>query len=248
MTDQHGRTVDSREVARFDALARDWWNPRGRMRPLHRFNPVRLSFLRDAIGRHFGRDPRSTRPFEGLDLLDIGCGGGLLCEPLTRLGCAVTGIDPAPTNVEVARIHARHSGVEVDYRAVTAEIVAAEGRGFDVVLAMEVVEHVPDVGSFVRTAAGLVRPGGLFVCATLNRTLRSYALAIVGAEFVLRWLPVGTHSWHRFVTPDELGRACVSAGLDVTLEQGVTYHPLADAWRLSSDLSVNYMITAVRPG
>jgi 2-polyprenyl-6-hydroxyphenyl methylase / 3-demethylubiquinone-9 3-methyltransferase len=213
--------VDEAEVAKFDRLATEWWDPKGKMKPLHKFNPVRLAYLRDTLAEAFGRDAKTALPFAGLTLLDIGCGGGLLSEPLARLGFAVTGIDPARNNVDVAQAHARRSGVSVTYRKVTAETLVEEEARFDVVLAMEVVEHVPDVPEFVRTATSLVHPGGVFVAATINRTKRSFALAIVGAEYVMRWLPVGTHSWDKFVTPAELEDAIQSGGLVVTERKGV---------------------------
>jgi 2-polyprenyl-6-hydroxyphenyl methylase / 3-demethylubiquinone-9 3-methyltransferase len=230
-----GKRVDAAEVEKFDRLAADWWDPAGRMKPLHKLNPVRLTYIRDLALQRFGRDARSLVPFGGLKLLDIGCGGGLLSEPLARLGFAVTGIDPAGNNVDVARAHAASSGVAVTYRKDTAETLAAEGASFDVVLAMEVVEHVPDVPAFLATAASLVKPGGLFVGATINRTKRAFALAIVGAELVLRWLPVGTHSWEKFVTPDEFEDGLAAGGLEVFDRQGV-----------ARDTAVNYMLAAGR--
>lgn len=237
-------TVDPREVERFGALAAEWWNPRGKMRVLHRFNPVRLAWLREKITAHFGRDPRAIRPLEGLRILDIGCGGGLLSEPLARMGAAVVGIDPAEKNVRIASLHAAESGVPVDYRATTAEELADTGARFDVVMAMEVVEHVADVGLFLARASEMVVPGGLFCAATLNRTKRSFALAIVGAEYVLGWLPRGTHDWNRFVTPEELHAALQAGGLNVIDREGVVFNPLADEWRRSGDLSVNYLMLA----
>ena len=250
MTADHGTartsTVDPAEVERFAALAAEWWNPRGKMKVLHKFNPVRIAWLRERMVSHFGRDPRAIRPLEGLRILDIGCGGGLLCEPLARMGADVTGIDPAERNVSIASLHASQSGVPVTYRATTAEDLAEAGERFDVVLAMEVVEHVADVGLFLRSAASMVKPGGLMFAATLNRTKRSFALAIVGAEYVLGWLPRGTHDWNRFVTPDELSTALESGGLTVTDRSGVVFNPLTDSWRASSDLSVNYMMAAER--
>jgi 2-polyprenyl-6-hydroxyphenyl methylase/3-demethylubiquinone-9 3-methyltransferase len=239
-------TVDPREVVRFAALAAQWWNPRGTMKVLHKFNPVRLAYLREQLTAHFGRDPRAMRPLEGLRLLDIGCGGGLLSEPLARMGASVVGIDPAERNVSIASLHAEQSGVAIDYRATTAEALADAGERFDVVLAMEVVEHVTDVSLFIRRAAEMVKPGGLMCAATLNRTKRSFALAIVGAEYVLGWLPRGTHDWSRFVTPDELEAAMAAGGLEVIDSEGVIFNPLADEWRRASDLSVNYMMLAVR--
>ncbi|TSJ60643.1 bifunctional 2-polyprenyl-6-hydroxyphenol methylase/3-demethylubiquinol 3-O-methyltransferase UbiG [Starkeya sp. 3C] len=240
-------TVDPREVERFAALAAEWWNPRGKMGVLHKFNPVRLAYLREKITAHFGRDDRAIRPLEGLRLLDIGCGGGLLSEPLARMGASVVGIDPAEKNVRIAALHAEESGVPVDYRATTAEALADAGERFDVVLAMEVVEHVADVGLFLARAAEMVKPGGLLFAATLNRTKRSFALAIVGAEYVLGWLPRGTHDWNKFLTPEELQAALEAGGLAVVDREGVVFNPLADAWRRSGDVSVNYVMLAEKP-
>lgn len=239
-------SVDPQEVARFERLAATWWDPKGPMRPLHKFNPVRLTYIRDEACRRFGRELRSGRPLEGLSFLDVGCGGGVLSEPLARLGGSVTGLDPAPTNIEVATLHAKRSGLDMDYRNETVEAVVGRGEQFDVVLAMEVVEHVADVGGFVGACCSAVKPGGLLIMATINRTLRSFALAIVGAEYVLGWLPKGTHQWDKFVTPDELTGAIEGGALTVTDLQGVAYNPLRDQWALSRDTSVNYMMLAVR--
>jgi len=241
-------TVDESEIARFSALAGEWWDARGKMAPLHKFNPLRLAYIRDAACRRFGRDAKRLDCLAGLRVLDIGCGGGLLSEPLARLGAAVVGADPAAANIEAARLHAAESGVAIDYRATTAEALAEAGERFDVVLAMEVVEHVADVGLFVARCAAMVKPDGFIVVATINRTLKSFALAIVGAEYVLRWLPRGTHRWERFVTPGELGIAFEKAGLRVAGTAGVVYRPLADRWQLSSDTDVNYMMTAEKVG
>ena len=242
----HQSSVDSNEVERFSRHAADWWSPRGPMAALHKFNPVRLAYIRDKAAERFGRDPKRLDSLKGLRMLDIGCGGGILSEPLTRLGAEMVGADPAEENIAAAKAHAKEGGLSIDYRATTAEDLAAAKERFDVVLAMEVVEHVTDVGAFVSTCAAMVKPGGLMIVATLNRTLKSFALAIVGAEYVLRWLPRGTHQWDKFVTPQELESAIERAGLRVTGERGVIYNPFADRWQLSSDMDVNYMLVAER--
>jgi 2-polyprenyl-6-hydroxyphenyl methylase/3-demethylubiquinone-9 3-methyltransferase len=216
------------------------------MAPLHKFNPIRLGYIRDIACKRFGRDPKRLDCLEGLRMLDIGCGGGLLSEPLARLGADMVGADPAEANIEAARLHAADGGLAIDYRATTAEALAEAGERFDVVLAMEVVEHVADLNLFVELTGAMVKPGGLMIAATLNRTLKSFALAIVGAEYVLRWLPRGTHQWDKFVTPNELEIALARAGLRLIDETGVIYNPLADRWRLGSDMDVNYMVTAER--
>ncbi len=239
-------TVDEAEVAQFSRIAQEWWNPSGKMAVLHKFNPVRLSYIRDAACERFGRDPKQIDCLSGLRLLDIGCGGGLLSEPLARLGADVVGADPSLANIEAARRHAAETGVRVDYRQTEAERLADAGEVFDIVLAMEVVEHVADLGLFVRRCGEMVKPGGLMIAATLNRTLKSFALAIVGAEYVLGWLPRGTHRWDKFVTPDELRGLMREAGLKVVDQRGVVYSLLSDAWRLSDDMDVNYMLAAAR--
>ena len=240
-------TVDTAEVERFSRLAADWWNPRGSMAALHKFNPVRLAYIRDQATARFERDPKRLDCLKGLRFLDIGCGGGILSEPLARIGAEVVGADPSANNIEVGKLHAAKTGVTVDYRCTTAEALADAGERFDIVLAMEVVEHVADVGLFLRRCAEMVKPGGLMVTATLNRTLKSFALAIVGAEYVLRWLPRGTHQWDKFITPSELQAALEKSGLRVTDERGVVYNLLADKWQLSRDMDVNYMLTAEKP-
>ena len=237
-------TVDHAEVARFEKIARTWWDASGPMGTLHKFNPIRLTEIRDQAALHWSRGIETGRPLEGLTLLDVGCGGGLLCEPLTRLGACVTGIDPAPTNIEVAKLHAAQSGIAIDYRQIAVEELVAAGERFDIVLAMEVVEHVSDVGAFIAAASNAVKPGGLLFMATLNRTLKAYALAIIGAEYVLGWLPKGTHQWDKFVTPKELEEAIGSNGLEVFHRCGVIFNPFFNRWQLSRDMDVNYMVAA----
>jgi 2-polyprenyl-6-hydroxyphenyl methylase/3-demethylubiquinone-9 3-methyltransferase len=239
-------SVDYAEVERFSRQAADWWDARGPMAALHKFNPVRLAYIRDKAAERFAREPKKLDCLKGLRMLDIGCGGGILSEPLARLGAQMVGADPSKENIAVASAHAQESGVAVDYRATTAEDLAAAKERFDVVLAMEVVEHVADVGAFVATCAAMVKPDGLMIAATLNRTLKSFVLAIVGAEYVLRWLPRGTHQWDKFVTPNELELAFERGGLRVIGERGVIYNPFADRWQLSSDMDVNYMLVAER--
>ncbi len=241
-----GATVDEAEIARFAALAGEWWDPRGRFAPLHRMNPARLRPIRDAICRNFGRDPKGARPFDGLGIVDLGCGGGLVCEPMARLGADVTGIDAGSEAVEIARAHAAQSGLAIDYRHDTAEALAGDGETFDIVLNLEVVEHVSDVGAFMAAAGALVKPGGLQIVATLNRTLRSMALGVVAAEYVLHWVPPGTHDWRRFLRPSEVAAHLRATGLSVERTIGLTYSPLTDSWRESGDLGVNYMMVAQR--
>ena len=233
-------------MERFSARAAEWWDPRGKMAMLHRFNPVRLAFIKQSACRHFRREERRLDALADLRILDIGCGGGILSEPLARLGAAVVGADPSPASIEAAKLHAAEVGVAVDYRASTAEALAEQGERFDIVLAMEVVEHVADLGLFIGSCAQMVKPGGLMITATLNRTLKSFALAIVGAEYVLRWLPRGTHRWDKFVTPNELEAALERHGLTVIDETGVVYNLLSDRWQLASDMDVNYMVVAER--
>jgi 2-polyprenyl-6-hydroxyphenyl methylase/3-demethylubiquinone-9 3-methyltransferase len=239
-------TVDEREVARFSMLANEWWDQHGKMAALHRLNPLRVAFIRDGACRHFGRDPKSLDCLSDLRFLDVGCGGGILAEPLARLGANVVGADPSSPNIEAAQQHAHAGELVIDYRVTTAEALADAGEVFDVVLAMEVVEHVADMAAFVRCCAAMVKPSGLMVAATINRTLKSFVFAIVGAEYVLRWLPRGTHQWSKFVTPHELEAALERSGLRVSEEAGVIYHPLADAWQLSQDMDVNYMLLGNR--
>jgi 2-polyprenyl-6-hydroxyphenyl methylase/3-demethylubiquinone-9 3-methyltransferase len=240
-------TLITAEVDKFDRQAREWWDPNGPMRPLHRINPLRLRYIREEVCRHFGRDLRAPFPLESLAVLDVGCGAGLLTEPMVRLGGDVTGLDPAPGMIEAAKSHAEEGGLAVTYRAGLVEDLGSEGARFHLVVAMEVVEHVADVPAFLRACAAVLRPGGLILLATLNRTLRSFALAIVGAEYVLRWLPRGTHDWEKFVTPAELREATRQAGLVGFDTRGMVFHPLDDAWRLSRDTAVNYLARAEKP-
>lgn len=240
-------SVDTEEVTRFSALADTWWDPRGSMAPLHRLNPARLGYLRETLTGHFACDPRSLKPFRGLRVLDIGCGGGLISEPMARLGAEVTGIDASEANIAVARAHARNADLEIDYRQASAEELEASRETFDAVLALEVVEHVSDVDAFLAAAARLVRPGGAIVVSTLNRTPKSLLFAIVGAEYVLGWLPRGTHRWDRFLRPSELAGALRRHGLQLRDLRGLVYDLLAGEWRLGRDLGVNYLVFAVRP-
>lgn len=240
-------SVDPAEVERFDRLAAEWWDERGPMAPLHKLNPTRLGYIRERVADHFQRDPRDPKPLRGLAVLDVGCGAGVLAEPLARLGGQVTGIDPATDNLRVARDHARAGGLEIDYRQQTVEALAAQSARFDLVLVMEVVEHVADVPAFLAATGQVVAEGGALVLATLNRTPRSFALAIVGAEWLLRWLPRGTHDWSKFVKPSEAARGLRQGGLEVQHTIGMVYDPLHDRFRLSRDQAVNYMLFATRP-
>ena len=242
------KTLDPEEVARFAAQAGEWWDVNGPFKPLHRINPVRLTYIRDQIAHKFGRDTKAAQSLKGISVLDIGCGGGLVAEPLARLGAEVTGIDPSAENIEAAKAHAEGERLIIDYRAEAAEATAASGASFDAVLLLEVIEHVPDVPEFLKAVAPLVKPDGVMILSTLNRTLKAYALAIIGAELILRWLPVGTHDFARFVTPDELRSALRGAGLHLTDLTGLVYNPLADEWRLARDTDVNYFASAVPAG
>jgi 2-polyprenyl-6-hydroxyphenyl methylase/3-demethylubiquinone-9 3-methyltransferase len=237
-------SLDPAEVEKFSRIAAEWWDPKGKFGILHVFNPVRLDYIREQVSARFGRDPQSERPFAGLRFLDIGCGGGLLSEPMVRLGAEVVGVDPSEKNIKTASVHAAEQGLTIDYRAGTAESLAATGETFDVILNMEVIEHVTDPAAFTRTCAAMLRPRGLMFVATLNRTLKSFGLAIVGAEYVLRWLPKGTHQWEKFITPQELTGWLNDNGTEVKSQSGVTFHPLANQWRRSSDMDVNYMLVA----
>jgi 2-polyprenyl-6-hydroxyphenyl methylase / 3-demethylubiquinone-9 3-methyltransferase len=244
---EQNTTVDPAEVAHFAARAATWWDPRGEMRALHMINPVRLGYIRNLACRHFRRDAKRLDCLSGLRILDIGCGAGLLSEPLARLGAHVVGADPAVENIKTALVHAQRSGLTIDYRAQPAEALADAGERFDIVLAMEVVEHVADVALFLGRCAEMVQPGGLMIVATINRTLKSFALAIVGAEYILGLIPRGTHSWDKFITPDELSRSIARHGLDVLDERGVILNVFTGELQLSTDTDVNYMMAAERP-
>lgn len=243
---QSAASIDPAEIARFSALAAEWWDPQGKFRPLHKFNPVRLQFIRDRIAAHFRRDPLGNRPLEGLRLLDIGCGGGLVSEPMARLGASVVGADASERNIGVASLHAAEAGVAVDYRCTSAEDLAAAGERFDVVLALEVVEHVADLEGFLLACGAMVQPGGLLIAATLNRTPKSFALGIVAAEYILGWVPRGTHDWKKFLKPHELAGGLRRAGLTLQEVAGVSYSPFDDRWRISRDTGVNYMMVTVK--
>jgi 2-polyprenyl-6-hydroxyphenyl methylase/3-demethylubiquinone-9 3-methyltransferase len=242
-------TVDQSEVAKFEAMAAEWWDPNGKFKPLHMLNPCRLDYITAQIAAEFDRDLTAPRPFEGLRLLDIGCGGGLLSEPMARLGAEVVGADAAERNIPVARVHAEQSGLQIDYRHTTAEALAAAGEQFDVVLNMEVVEHVADPLAYLTACQQLLKPGGLHICSTINRNPKSFAVAIVGAEYVMRWLPKGTHEWNKFITPDELHELLKKAGLEPVDRKGFVFNPISWQWKLSDrDLSVNYVTASVKPG
>ncbi|MBV7380103.1 bifunctional 2-polyprenyl-6-hydroxyphenol methylase/3-demethylubiquinol 3-O-methyltransferase UbiG [Maritimibacter dapengensis] len=241
-------TVDPSEVAKFEAMAAEWWDPTGKFKPLHMMNPVRLDYITSQIAAEFGRDLSDDKPFAGLRLLDIGCGGGLLSEPMTRLGADVVGADAAAGNIPVAQVHAEQSGLAIDYRHTTAEVLAADGEQFDVVLNMEVVEHVADPQSYLTACQELLKPGGLMVASTINRNPKSFMVAIVGAEHVMRWLPKGTHEWDKFITPDELEDLATRAGLRMVDRKGFVFNPILWSWSISSrDLSVNYVTASVKP-
>jgi len=239
-------TVDDAQIEHFSRIASEWWDASGKFRPLHQFNPTRLAYIKEKICSAFDLDPTAAYPLTGLRILDIGCGGGLLCEPLARLGATMVGADASPTNIEVAKLHASQSGLDIDYRATTAEDLAGRGEKFDVVLNMEVVEHVADVALFMASCAKMVKGGGLMFIATINRTLKAWALVIVGAEYILRWLPKGTHLYDKFLRPDELTAHLVRSGLSLVDETGVSYNPLRDRWFCSRDMSANYMLLARR--
>ena len=241
-------TVDPNEIAKFEAMAAEWWDPNGKFKPLHMLNPCRLDYITQQVAGEFGRDLTTKNPFEGLRILDIGCGGGLLCEPMARLGADIVGADAAERNIPVARVHAEQAGLNVDYRHTTAEAMAEAGEQFDVVLNMEVVEHVADPLSFLTACQRLLKPGGLHLCSTINRNPKSYVMAIIGAEHIMRWLPKGTHEWNKFITPDELFELMTKAGLNPVDRKGYVFNPIAWSWSISDrDLSVNYVTAALKP-
>ncbi len=235
-------SLDPAEVEKFSRLAAEWWNPKGKFGVLHVFNPVRIDYIKEQLCARLARDPLTPDPFKGLRVLDIGCGGGLLAEPMAQLGADVVGVDPSEKNVNTAAVHAAETGLAIDYRTGTAEDLAAADEKFDVILNMEVIEHVADPKAFVATCCSMLKPGGLMFVATLNRTFKSFALGIVGAEYVLRWLPKGTHQWEKFITPSDLREWLASSGCTTKAETGVVYHPLANQWRRAKDMDVNYMM------
>ena len=241
-------TVDAGEIAKFEAMAAEWWDPTGKFKPLHMMNPVRLDYITSQIAAEFGRDLKADKPFEGLRILDIGCGGGLLSEPMARLGADVVGADAAPRNIPVAQIHAEQSGLKIDYRHTTAEAMAEAGEQFDIVLNMEVVEHVADPLAYLTACQQLLKPNGLMLCSTINRNPKSFAMAIVGAEYVMRWLPKGTHEWSKFITPDELFELISNAGLTPVDRKGYVFNPITWVWSISDrDLTVNYVTASTKP-
>jgi len=241
-------TVDAAEVAKFEAMAAEWWDPNGKFKPLHMLNPCRLDYITSQIAAEFGRDLTGQKPFAGLRILDIGWGGGLLAEPMARLGADVVGADAAERNIPVARVHAEQSGLTIDYRHTTAEAMAAAGEQFDAVLNMEVVEHVADPQGYLTACQQLLKPGGLMVCSTINRNPKSYMMAIIGAEHVMRWLPKGTHEWSKFITPDELYDLIRTAGLTPVDRKGFVFNPISWSWSISDrDLSCNYVTASTKP-
>jgi len=248
MTQAATNTVDDHEIAKFEAMAAEWWDLEGKFKPLHMLNPCRLDYITSQIAAEYGRDLNGPTPFAGLRILDIGCGGGLLCEPMARLGATVVGVDAAAGNIPVAKVHAEQSGLEIDYRHGTAEAMAADGEQFDVVLNMEVVEHVADPLGYLTACQQLLKPGGLHICSTINRNPKSFVMAIVGAEHIMRWLPKGTHEWAKFITPDELFELMTQAGLNPVDRKGFQFNPITWSWRLSDrDLSVNYVTASLKP-
>jgi len=241
-------TIDPNEVAKFEAMAAEWWDPNGKFKPLHMLNPCRLDYITSQIAAEFGRDLAKPKPFAGLRILDIGCGGGLLSEPMARLGATVVGADAAEGNIPVAQVHAEQQGLTIDYRHTAAETLAEAGEQFDVVLNMEVVEHVADPQAFLTACQTLLKPGGLMICSTLNRNPKSFAVAIIGAEHIMRWLPKGTHEWSKFITPEELFSLLETAGLEPVDRKGFVFNPLAWSWSISAkDLSVNYVTASTKP-
>ena len=241
-------TVDPAEIAKFEAMAAEWWDVNGKFKPLHMLNPCRLDYITRQIAAEFGRDPAQDAPFEGLRILDIGCGGGLLCEPMARLGATIVGADAAERNIPVAKVHSEQAGLDIDYRFTTAEAMAEAGEQFDVVLNMEVVEHVADPLAYLTACQQLLKPGGLQICSTLNRNPKSYLMAIIGAEHIMRWLPKGTHEWSKFITPDELFELLATSGMTPVDRKGFVFNPISWSWSISEkDLSVNYVTASTKP-
>lgn len=242
-------SVDAAEVEKFARIAAEWWDPEGEFKPLHKLNPVRLQFIRDRLCTRFQRDPNRIRPLDGLTICDVGCGGGLISEPLARMGAKVTGLDATPDSLDVARAHAETMRLDIDYRNETVEAVAERGENFDAVINMEVIEHVTDPNAFIASCAALVRPGGAMALSTINRTRKGFLMGVVGAEYLLRWLPRGTHDWRKFVKPSEMAAALRAAGMELSDLQGLVYNPLSGDFRLDPrDLDVNYLAFAVKNG
>lgn len=244
MTNTAQTTIDEADVARFSAMAAEWWDPTGKFKPLHKFNPVRLEYIKEKVCENFGRDVKDPKAFKGLRILDIGCGGGLLSEPMARLGANVVGADASEVNIEIAKLHAEQSGLDIDYRATTSEALEAAGEKFDIILNMEVVEHVADVNLFMTSCAKMVKPEGLMFVATINRTMKAKALAIFMAENVLRWLPKGTHEYEKLVRPEEIEAPIAAESMEIIDQTGVFYNVLQDRWNKSRDMDVNYMVLA----
>lgn len=239
-------SIDDAEIAKFSAMAEEWWDVNGKFKPLHRLNPTRIAYIRDKVAAHYNRDISKPYPLKGISIVDIGCGGGLLSEPMARLGASVTGIDASEKNIQISSLHAEQEEITVDYRHTSAESLAAEGAGYDVVLVMEIIEHVADVESFMRAVTQLAKPGALVFVATMNRTLKAYAMAILGAEYILRWLPRGTHDWNKFLRPSEINNLFATNNVQLQELKGVSYTPFTGQWQLSDDISVNYMMMGTK--
>lgn len=239
-------TIDENEVEKFSKIADEWWNENGKFKPLHKFNPIRLNFFKHEICKFFSRDEKLLTPFEGLKILDIGCGGGLVAEPISRLGADLIAIDASQKNINVAQIHAEKSGLKIDYQCTTAEELAKKNQQFDVVLALEIIEHVADVEKFIQSCSQLAKPNGIIFVATLNRTAKSLLMAKFGVEYILRWLPIGTHDWRKFLKPSEIENIAKNQQIKLKKIQGFSYNLIKDQWSFSEDLSINYCLVFVK--